>query len=70
MTSIPLPPALTLPRIKAARQAIEAEIVRTPMHHWRGPEIERVVGSETHIFLKLELFQVTGSFKSLLLKYR
>ena len=63
MTSITPSPSLTLPEIKAARQAIETEIVRTPLHHWRGPEIERAVGSETDVFLKLELFQVTGSFK-------
>ncbi len=38
-------------------------VIETPVHHWRGPEIEAVTAPGTQVFLKLELLQVTGTFK-------
>lgn len=60
MTKPSLP---TLDDIRATRAALGDKIVTTPIHPWRGPEIAAAVGVETEIFLKLELLQVTGTFK-------
>ncbi len=53
----------TLDEIRATRQRIDPYIVRTPVWHWSAPEIEALVGPETELHLKLELFQKTGTFK-------
>jgi threonine dehydratase len=37
---------------------------RTPVIPWTSPTIEGLIGAESEIFLKLELFQVTGTFKA------
>ena len=38
-------------------------IVETPVHRWETPFAKKTFGSETELFLKLELFQRTGTFK-------
>jgi len=53
----------TLTQIRASRERIEPYIVETPVWHWRGREITEMVGENTEVFLKLELFQHTGTFK-------
>jgi len=53
----------TLAQIKAAREKIDRYVVKTPVWQWRNREINEVVGAETKVFLKLELFQHTGTFK-------
>lgn len=53
----------TLDEIRATRQRIDPYIVRTPVWRWAAPEIEALVGPETELHLKLELFQKTGTFK-------
>jgi threonine dehydratase len=58
------PPSLTLAAIEAARRRLGDRIIETPVHHWRGPELAARIGAETQVFLKLELFQYTGSFKA------
>ncbi len=55
------PPALT--EIRAARERLGELVVETPVWRWRGPELEELLGRETAVFVKLELLQVTGSFK-------
>jgi threonine dehydratase len=50
-------------QIRATLATLGSQIVRTPVAHWRGPEIEAAAGAQTDIFLKLELLQVTGTFK-------
>ena len=37
---------------------------RTPVDPWLGPTLESLFGARAEIFLKLELFQVTGTFKA------
>ncbi|MGA1729052.1 MAG: threonine ammonia-lyase [Steroidobacteraceae bacterium] len=37
---------------------------RTPVHVWRGREIDALLGSGTEVTLKLELFQHSGTFKA------
>ncbi|MFQ5611894.1 MAG: threonine/serine dehydratase [Anaerolineae bacterium] len=55
--------APTLAEIRAAREQIDDYIVETPVWRWRNREIIEVIGPETEVFLKLELFQHTGTFK-------
>lgn len=50
--------------IAAARTRLEPYVRRTPFVPWRGPTTDALVGADTEIFLKLELFQVTGTFKA------
>jgi threonine dehydratase len=53
----------SLSDIRHNRSRIEPFIVETPIWQWRGREITEFVDAETEIFLKLELFQHTGTFK-------
>jgi threonine dehydratase len=53
----------TLADIQATRARLGDLVVETPIWRWRSPEVSAKVGEETEIFLKLELFQATGSFK-------
>lgn len=53
----------TLAEIQASRERIEPFVVETPVWRWRGREIIEAAGAETEVFLKLELFQHTGTFK-------
>lgn len=53
----------TLADIQATRHRIDPFVVETPVWRWQGREIAGAVGAETQVFLKLELFQYTGTFK-------
>ena len=53
----------TLQAIRATRERLGDLIVETPVWQWRGREQAAAVGTDTAVFLKLELFQYTGSFK-------
>ena len=55
--------APTLAEIRAARARIDRFIVETPLWQWCNREIADIVGHNTAVFLKLELFQHTGTFK-------
>lgn len=50
--------------IRAARLQLADLIIETPIWQWRTRELTAVVGQATQVFLKLELFQHTGSFKA------
>lgn len=54
----------TLAEIRQTREMIDPYIVPTPVWQWRGRDIEGLMGPETQVFLKLELFQQTGTFKA------
>ena len=54
----------TLDEIRATRQRIDPYIVRTPVWRWAASEIEALIGPQTELHLKLELFQKTGTFKA------
>jgi threonine dehydratase len=56
-------PDPSLENIRQTRQAIDPYIVETPVWQWRNSHISEVIGPETEVFLKLELFQHTGTFK-------
>ena len=55
---------LTLDYVRAVRERNRPHIVETPIHAWRGPEVEAQTGAGTEVVLKLELFQRTGTFKA------
>jgi len=50
--------------IRAAREHLSDRVRETPVWNWRGDAIARAAGADTQVFLKLELFQHTGTFKA------
>jgi threonine dehydratase len=54
---------LTLTDIRNTRQRLDDYIVTTPVWHWHNREIAEAAGEDTQVYLKLELFQHTGTFK-------
>ena len=64
-SSTPLSPRdpPSLEDIEAARKRLGSSIVETPTQPWQDAEILRPLGADTQVFVKLELFQVTGTFK-------
>lgn len=54
---------LTLEAIRATRAKLGARVVQTPVRRLEDDRVTRIVGAETQVFLKEELFQRTGSFK-------
>ena len=49
--------------VVATRALIDPYIVTTPVWDWRGRELATLLPTSTQIFLKLELWQHTGTFK-------
>lgn len=54
---------LTLDEIRRAAGQLRDHVVLTPVHRLHTPEVERTLG-DTEVWLKLELFQRTGTFKA------
>src|SRR5262245_11065317 len=54
----------SLQDIRDTARLLAPHIVRTPMLHWTSPTLARRLGEATQLHLKLELFQVTGTFKA------
>lgn len=55
---------LDMPSVEETRARIRPHVVTTPIHVWRGPEVESRTAPATEVVLKLELFQQTGTFKA------
>ena len=55
--------SLTLSEIRETREKLGQHIDTTPVQRWRSPAVEDIFGADTEIFMKLELFQRTGTFK-------
>lgn len=55
---------LALQEIQEAAGKLAGRVVRTPVHRLRGAEVERALGADTELHLKLELLQLTGTFKA------
>lgn len=53
----------TAEQIRSTREMLGDLIVETPVWRWRQSEIVALLGADTEVFLKLELFQHTGTFK-------
>lgn len=56
--------SLTREEVSEAARTLAMRIVRTPISVLKGPEIESLLGTDTSVFAKLELFQHTGTFKA------
>ncbi|TAM62255.1 MAG: threonine/serine dehydratase [Rhodanobacter sp.] len=54
----------TIDDIRAARERLGDRARETPVWNWRGDAIARIARADTQVFLKLELFQYTGTFKA------
>jgi len=54
---------LTLENIRKTRAALGDLVITTPSLHWKSPLTDKLFGTATEVFLKLELFQKTGTFK-------
>ncbi len=57
-------PAPGLADIREARELLADRVLETPVWRWHGKGSEDYFGPETHVFLKLELFQLSGTFKA------
>lgn len=55
---------LTLDEIRTTVGQLANHVVRTPVHRLQSPELEQALGPTTQTWLKLELFQRTGTFKA------
>ena len=55
--------APTLDEIREARELLGDRVRETPVWRWRGRRLAERVGEKTEVWLKLELFQYTGTFK-------
>ena len=55
------PPSIS--DIRTTRELIAPHIVETPVWQWGHPALHDAIGPVTEVFLKLELFQHTGTFK-------
>lgn len=53
----------TLVEVREGRERLGERVRETPVWRWRGREIDGLLGADTEIYLKLELFQYTGTFK-------
>ena len=53
----------TLEQINKARDRLGTLIQETPAQLWTDPRLTEQVGKGTEVFVKLELLQVTGTFK-------
>jgi threonine dehydratase len=60
----PTEPVLALEDIQETREMIAPHVVRTPVHDWKGGEIDALLAPGTRVNLKLELFQRSGTFKA------
>lgn len=55
---------LALQEIHEAAAKLAGRVVRTPVHRLQGAEVDEVLGGGTELHLKLELLQLTGTFKA------
>ena len=56
--------APTLEEIRLTAERLKPYIRETPTFHWSGDTVASRLGADTELFLKLELFQRTGTFKA------
>lgn len=55
--------AVAIEAVRDCRTRLGDKVLTTPVHQWRGPAKDAHLGADLDILLKLELFQITGSFK-------
>lgn len=54
---------LTLDEIRSAADGLVGHVERTPVVPWHGPDLGRLLGTETRVSVKLEQFQRSSTFK-------
>jgi threonine dehydratase len=54
----------TIADIRVTQALLAPHILPTPVIRWPSPTLAKVLGDHARLFLKLELFQVTGTFKA------
>jgi threonine dehydratase len=54
---------LSIENIVSTRKKLGNRIITTPAIQWQGPELKALIGDDVEVFVKLELFQQTGTFK-------
>ena len=64
VTDIAVPSVPTVDAIREIRSLIDPYVLRTPVWRWQTGPARDFFGEETELFLKLELFQHTGTFKA------
>lgn len=55
--------SLSIEQIRETRRLLGDRVATTPVWQWQDRDLAAIVGSETDVLLKLELFQHTGTFK-------
>ena len=63
MSSVTVDPP-DLAAMEAARETLGDLIDETPVQRWRAATVSDALGPQSDVFLKLELFQRTGTFKA------
>ncbi|MBX3014698.1 MAG: threonine/serine dehydratase [Caldilineaceae bacterium] len=53
----------TVAEMRNAHAALAGFVVETPVWRWANQDVKQHLGPETEVYLKLELFQHTGTFK-------
>lgn len=54
---------LSLDAVAATRERLGDRVITTPALNWKGSELSAAIGDDIDVFVKLELFQRTGTFK-------
>ena len=54
---------LKIAEIEATRKRLGDKVITTPALNWQGPELRKIIGDRIDVYVKLELFQFTGTFK-------
>jgi threonine dehydratase len=57
-------PPLTLDEIRSAQALLRDRVNMTPTVDWRGPDLERLLGTDTRVAVKMENLQRSGTFKA------
>jgi threonine dehydratase len=56
-------PLFSVADIESARRRLGERVVETPVHRWRSDELGHLAEAGTEVWLKLEIFQHSGTFK-------
>jgi threonine dehydratase len=55
---------LSLAQIESTRERLGDRVLTTPSLRWQGDELSKSIAGDTDVYVKLELFQRTGTFKA------
>lgn len=55
---------LSLDAIKATRERLADRVITTPSLKWQGDQLTKAIGDSCEVYVKLEMFQRTGTFKA------